>query len=169
MDWFDFAEERLAMWKARDRAARNYRKTFTPAALKALDMALAEARNRRLSAIGAEHLLLGLAQLREGRVPKILADLGLNAELLRSEPEKTQGHGPEKLVPERLFFTPRMKSILKAASHEAKVQGRDLIDAENLLIGLVREKEGVPAILFRRLGIDAEDFETRLLAESARI
>jgi ATP-dependent Clp protease ATP-binding subunit ClpC len=169
MDWFDLAEDQLTRWKAREGAARDYRKSFTPVAQKALDVALAEARKHNFSAIGAEHLLLGLIQVPGGPVSKVFAGLGLSAEIIRSEAEKTRGGGPETWLPERSPFTPRMKSVLRTARLEAKAQGRNLIDAEHLLIGLVREKEGLPANLFRRLGIDAEVLGKRLLKESARI
>ncbi len=96
---------------------------------------------------------------------KVFAELGLGAAFIRSEVEKTQGRGPERWLPRRLPFTPRMKSVLGVARLEAKAQGQDLIGAEHLLIGLVREKEGLPASLFSRLGIGAEAIGNDLLAE----
>jgi ATP-dependent Clp protease ATP-binding subunit ClpC len=167
MDWFDFAEDHVARWKARDAAARSYRKKFTPAALAALDTALAEARSQGFDAIGAEHLLLGLAQVREGNVPKVFADSRLSVEFLRWELKITKKDDPGKSLAKGLNFTPRMKAILRTAGLEA--QGRGVIDAENLLMALVRQNEGMAATLLRKLGIVVEVLEKRFFGESASI
>jgi ATP-dependent Clp protease ATP-binding subunit ClpC len=169
MDWFDLAQERLEAWNAREKKALDYRKSFTPVAQKTLDTAFVEARRDSLMAIGAEHLLLGLLQVREGPVSRVLAGLNLSAVTLRSEIEEAYGPSLKKWLPERLPFTLRMKNILRKARLLAKAQGRDLTDAEHLLTALVGEKEGLPAKLFTKHGIDAKALENRLAAESARI
>jgi hypothetical protein len=167
MDWFSEADEPLAQWKTRERATRTFRSTFTAQAWRALDAALSEARKLSFNAIGAEHLLLGLLQQSEGIAPRVLAASGLSTKLVRTEVERAQGQLSAKWVPERLPFTPRMKCVLRTARREAEAQGRSLVGDEQLLLGLLGEEEGLPAALFRKLGINTCVLRNRLLEESA--
>jgi len=166
MDWFGEAEDRLTQWKTREKRTRDFRDAFTPLARKTLDAALREAQDLNFFAIGAEHLLIALLQLGERPVSRVFAGLGLSPETLRTEVKRMQGHLPEKWTPDRLPFTPRLKRILRTARREAEAQGRSFVDIEHLLLGLLEEKEGVPAELFRNLGINVNVLRDRVLTDS---
>ena len=167
MDWFDAAEDRLTRWKAREKAMRDFRNRFSPLAQKALDAAFDEARKLNFGAIGAEHLLLGLLEMGEGPVLRQAGRLGLSPEFVRSECGKMRVAGEQNRIPERLPFTPRMKRIVQAARREAQKQHRKTIDRAHLLAALVAEKEGWPAQLLRKVGIDREALRNGIFEESA--
>jgi ATP-dependent Clp protease ATP-binding subunit ClpC len=161
MDWFEEAKEGLAREKSADKARRD---SFTASALRALDGAFDEARRLNHDFIGAEHVLLGLVRLRNGLVPKVIGSSGLHIESLRSEIEKYRGACAKELLPDRLPFTPRVKRIIRNARSDAKERGLSRVGAEQLLGGLLREPDGVPAKLFKKLGVDVQAIQNQLLA-----
>ncbi|MET7282822.1 Clp protease N-terminal domain-containing protein [Kribbella sp. NPDC005582] len=133
---------------------------FTETARKVVVLAQEEARQLDHSYIGTEHVLLGLIGTAEGGASKLLS--GASAPTVRELVIEIVGRGqrsPDGFVP----FTPRAKSILEEANNEARRLGCDHIDTEHLLLGLLKDTEGVAAQVLSRLGIDLD--EVRGLAE----
>lgn len=137
MDWFDWAKEHLASWKAGENAVR---KPFSPLAQKVLDTAFHEARVLHHDYIGAEHLLLGLMQLREGLVPKVFSDIALDEASLRVEIGKYARGCRDKDRWTGLPFTPRMKGIVRNAKLESEARKQNRVEPEDLLLGLCAKR-----------------------------
>ena len=126
---------------------------FTDGARQVVVLAQDEARRLRHDHIGTEHILLGLIHEREGVAAKALESLGISLAAVRSEVEAIVGVGPD--VPSgQVSFTPRAKKVLELSLREALQLGRDYIGTEHILLGLVREEEGVAARALVRLGAD---------------
>jgi len=133
---------------------------FTTAARKVVVLAQEEARQLDHSYIGTEHVLLGLIGAAEGGASKLLS--GADPAAVRDLVIEIVGRGqrsPDGFVP----FTPRAKTILEEANNEARRLGSDHIDTEHLLLGLLKDTEGVAAQVLSRLGTDLD--EVRGLAE----
>jgi prophage maintenance system killer protein len=126
---------------------------LTDRAYRAVTMAEAEAAELRHNYIGTEHLLLGLLVIDDGVAAKVLTRLGVSAAEVRSAIEQIIGRGsapPGGQPP----FTPRSKKVLDLANGEAKRLGHNYVGTEHLLLGMVREGEGVAAQVLGRLGAD---------------
>jgi ATP-dependent Clp protease ATP-binding subunit ClpA len=126
---------------------------FTDRARHVVVLAQEEARMLSHNYIGTEHLLLGLIQEGEGVAAKALESLGISLEAVRQQVEEIIGRGqqaPSGHVP----FTPRAKKVLKLALREALQLGHNYIGTEHILLGLIREGEGVAAQVLVRLGAD---------------
>jgi ATP-dependent Clp protease ATP-binding subunit ClpA len=126
---------------------------FTDRARRVIVLAQEEARLLGHDYIGTEHLLLGLAREGQGVAAKVLEVLGIGLEALRSQVQEVIGRGqraPSGHVP----FTPRAKKVLELSLREALELGHDYIGTEHLLLGMIREGEGVAAQVLVRLGAD---------------
>jgi ATP-dependent Clp protease ATP-binding subunit ClpA len=126
---------------------------FTDRARRVIVLAQEEARLLNHNYIGTEHLLLGLIHERPGVAAKALESLGISLEAVRSQVEEVIGQGqggPSGQTP----FTPRAKKVLELSLREALQLGHDYIGTEHLLLGLVREGEGVAAQVLVKLGAD---------------
>ena len=126
---------------------------FTDRARRVLVLAQEEARLLNHSFIGTEHILLGLIHEGEGLAAKALEALGISLEAVREEVEKTigpAGSAPTGSPP----FTPRAKKVLELSLREALQLGHNYIGTEHILLGLVREGEGVAAQVLQSLGAD---------------
>jgi ATP-dependent Clp protease ATP-binding subunit ClpC len=124
---------------------------FTDRARRAVVLALEEARFLNHSYIGTEHLLLGLIHEGEGVAAMALESLGISLEAVRAEVPKVVGRGkqpPTGHIP----FTPRAKKVLELSLREAKQLGHDYIGTEHILLGLIREGEGVAAQVLFKVG-----------------
>jgi hypothetical protein len=126
---------------------------FTDRARRAVHLAQEEARLLRHDYTGTEHLLLGLLYEGEGVAARALKSLGITREDVRGQLEEITGHGqssPMGPIP----FTPRTKKVLELALREALALGHHYIGTEHLLLGLLREGNGVAAQMLTRLGAD---------------
>jgi ATP-dependent Clp protease ATP-binding subunit ClpA len=126
---------------------------FTERARRVIVLAQEEARLLNHDYVGTEHLLLGLAHEGQGVAAKALEVLGIRLEALCSQVEAIIGrgqHAPSGHIP----FTPRAKKVLELSLREALELGHDYIGTEHLLLGLIREGEGVAAQVLVRLGAD---------------
>jgi prophage maintenance system killer protein len=126
---------------------------FTDRAYHAVTLAEAEALGLRHNYVGTEHLLLGLLGIDDGVAAKVLTRLGVSAPEARYEIEQIIGRGsapPAGQPP----FTPRSKKVLELAHNEAKRLGHHYVGTEHLLLGLVREGDGLAAQILGRLGAD---------------
>jgi ATP-dependent Clp protease ATP-binding subunit ClpA len=126
---------------------------FTDRARRVVVLAQEEARLLNHNYIGTEHLLLGLAHEGQGVAPKALESLGISLEAVRAQVEEIIGRGQE--APSgHIPFTPRAKKVLELSLREAKQLGHNYIGTEHILLGLIREGEGVAAQVLVKLGGD---------------
>ena len=126
---------------------------FTDRARRVVVLAQEEARLLNHSYIGTEHILLGLIHEGEGVAAKALESLGISLEAVRSQVEEMIGQGgtsPSGHIP----FTPRAKKVLELSLREALQLGHNYIGTEHILLGLIREGEGVAAQVLIKLGAD---------------
>ena len=126
---------------------------FTDRARRVVVLAQEEARALNHNYIGTEHILLGLIQEGEGVAAKALESMGISLDAVRTEVKDiigTGGHPPSGYIP----FTPRAKKVLELALREALQLGHKYIGTEHILLGLIREGEGVAAQVLVKLGAD---------------
>jgi ATP-dependent Clp protease ATP-binding subunit ClpA len=126
---------------------------FTDRARRVVVLAQEEARMLNHNYIGTEHILLGLIHEGEGVAAKALESLGISLEAVRQQVEEVIGqgqHAPSGHIP----FTPRAKKVLELTSREASQLGHSYIGTEHILLGLIREGEGVAAQVLVKLGAD---------------
>ena len=128
---------------------------FTERAQKVLMLAQEEALRLNYPYVGTEHLLLGLIREGEGIAAKALQGMGIDLEMARAEVEKIIGQGRSVVVGE-IGFTPRSKKVLELAFNESRNLGHNYIGTEHLLLGLVREGEGVSVTVLQNLGANLE-------------
>ncbi len=127
---------------------------FTERARKVIVYAKEEARRFNHDYIGTEHLLLGLVREGEGVAAAVLQKLGLDLETIRIEIEKMVQPGPQTQVMGDIPFTPRSKKALELSAEEARALGHNYIGTEHLLLGLVKEGEGMAFRVLLNLGLD---------------
>ncbi len=126
---------------------------FSDRARRVVVLAQEEARMLNHNYIGTEHLLLGLMHEGEGVAAKALESLGISLDAVRQRVEVIIGQGqqaPSGHIP----FTPRAKKVLELADREARALGHNYIDTEHILLGLIREGDGVAAQVLVKLGAD---------------
>jgi len=128
---------------------------FTDRARKIVVFAQEEARLLKHDYIGTEHLLLGLIREGEGVAAKTLESMGISLEAIRSEVVGTVGEG-DGAPPGHIPFTARAKKALELSFREALQLGHDYIGTEHILLGLIREGEGVAAQVLGKLGADLD-------------
>jgi len=138
---------------------------FTPRAQQVLALARKEADRFSHAYIGTEHLLLGLIKLGQGVAVNVLQHMGLELEAVRMEVEKEVGSGPPQKTTGTIPYTPRVKKVLAFANKEAKALNHSYVGTEHLLLGLLREGEGIAARVLRRLEVDIQRTRHEILAE----
>jgi len=127
---------------------------FTERARKVVLLAKEEAKRFNHDYIGTEHILLGLIREGEGVAAAVLQKLGLSPEKIRLEVEKLVQPGPATIVSGDIPFTPKAKKVIELAMEEARSLGHNYIGTEHLLLGLIREGEGVASQVLMNLGLD---------------
>ena len=126
---------------------------FTEKAIKVIMLAQEEARRLGHNFVGTEQILLGLIGEGTGIGPKVLKSMGVNLKDARVEVEKIIGRG-SGFVAVEIPFTPRAKRVLELSLEEARQLGHNYIGTEHLLLGLIREGEGVAARVLENLSVD---------------
>ena len=126
---------------------------FTDRARRVVVLAQEEARMLSHNYIGTEHILLGLIHQDEGVAAKALESLGISLEVARAQVEEIKGQG-QQAPSGRVPFTPRAKKVLELSLREALQLGHNYIGTEHILLGLIREGEGVAAQVLVKLGAD---------------
>ncbi len=137
---------------------------FTERARRVLTLAQEEAHRFNHNYIGTEHILLGLVREGDGVAAKVLANLGVELNKVRSAVEFIIGRGDRTVLGE-IGLTPRAKKVIELAVDEARRLNHSYIGTEHLLLGLVREGEGIAAGVLESLGVNLE----RVRAETTRI
>lgn len=138
---------------------------FTPRAQQVLALARKEADRFHHNYVGTEHLLLGLINLGQGVAVNVLQKMGLDLQTVRAAVEKQVGTGPESKPSGNIPYTPRVKKVLALAGKEAKALNHSYVGTEHILLGLLREGEGVAARVLKSLEVDIERCRNEILAE----
>ena len=138
---------------------------FTPRAQQVLALARKEADRFNHNVIGTEHLLLGLIKLGQGVAVNVLQKLGLDLDTVRLEVEKQVGTGPDQKMMGSIPYTPRVKKVLALAQKEAKALNHTYVGTEHILLGLLREGDGVAARVLKNLDVDIELTRKEVLKE----
>jgi ATP-dependent Clp protease ATP-binding subunit ClpC len=138
---------------------------FTPRAQQVLQLARKEADRFNHNYVGTEHLLLGLIKLGQGVAVNVLQKMGLDLETVRMEVEKQVGSGPETKIVGNVPYTPRVKKVLALAGKEAKALSHSYVGTEHILLGLLKEGEGVAARVLKNLEVDIERTKNEIQKE----
>ncbi|MEY4916903.1 MAG: hypothetical protein RL616_816 [Verrucomicrobiota bacterium] len=138
---------------------------FTPRAQQVLALARKEADRLNHNFLGTEHLLLGLIKLGQGVAVNVLQKMGLDLETVRLEVEKQTPSGPDQKMIGNIPYTPRVKKVIALAQKEAKNLNHTYVGTEHLLLGLLREGDGVAAKVLRALDVDIELCRQEILKE----
>ena len=138
---------------------------YTPRAKQVIQIARTEADRYNHSYVGTEHLLLGLVALGQGVAVTVLERMGISLEAVRLEVEKVVGQGPETKTAGNVPFTPRAKKVLQLANAEAKTLQHTYVGTEHILLGLLREGEGVASQVLRALNVDLDTTRIEVMKE----
>jgi ATP-dependent Clp protease ATP-binding subunit ClpC len=138
---------------------------FTPRGQRVLALARKEAERLNHNYVGTEHLLLGLIKLGQGVAVNVLQRMGLDLEGVRMEVEKHVGPHPEAKIIGNIPYTPRVKKVLALAGKEAKALNHSYVGTEHILLGLLREGEGIAARVFKSLEVDPVRTRNEILKE----
>jgi ATP-dependent Clp protease ATP-binding subunit ClpC len=138
---------------------------FTPRAEQVLALARKEAERFNHNYVGTEHLLLGLIKLGQGVAVNVLQKMGLDLDRVRMEVEKHVGSPPETKMTGNIPYTPRVKKVLALAAKEAKALNHPYIGTEHILLGLLREGEGIAAQVLKSLEVDPARTRNEILKE----
>ncbi|HBG25908.1 MAG: NDP-hexose 4-ketoreductase [Planctomycetes bacterium GWF2_41_51] len=136
---------------------------FTDRARKVMALANQEAQRFNHEYIGTEHILLGLVKEGSGVGANVLKNLDVDIKKLRLEVEKLVKSGPDMVTMGKLPHTPRAKKVIEFAIEEARSLNHNYIGTEHLLLGLLRETEGVAAQVLMNLGLKLEDVRQEVL------
>ena len=136
---------------------------FTERARKVIILAKEEARRFNHDYIGTEHILLGLIREGEGVAAAVLEKMGVSLENIRLEIEKLVQPGPTTQIIGDIPFTPRAKKALELAAEEARALGHNYIGTEHLLLGLIREGEGIASQVLLNLGLDLSTVRSEVM------
>ncbi|MEW6041099.1 MAG: ATP-dependent Clp protease ATP-binding subunit [Elusimicrobiota bacterium] len=137
---------------------------FTERAQRVILIAQEEAKRLNHDYVGTEHILLGLIALGEGVASQVLLNLGVDLRKVRAEIEKIVGMGDNMMLLGEIPFTPRAKKVLEYAVEEAQKMGHSYIGTEHILMGLIREEEGVAARVLENLGLKLETVREEVLS-----
>ncbi len=135
---------------------------FTDQARRVLTLGREEARRLNHNYLGTEHLLLGLLAEGEGIAAKVLSSWGIDLGYVRAKVEELIGRGGGIYLPE-MTLTPRAKRALELAYEESKLMGQNYIGTEHILLGLIREGEGVAAKILESLGVTLDKARSEVL------
>jgi ATP-dependent Clp protease ATP-binding subunit ClpC len=138
---------------------------FTPRAQQVLALSRKEAERFNHNYVGTEHLLLGLINLGQGVAVNVLQKMDLDLQTVRVAVEKQVGIGPESKPLGAIPYTPRVKKVLALSGKEAKLLNHSYVGTEHILLGLLREGEGVAARVLKSLNIDIERCRNEILSE----
>ena len=136
---------------------------FTDRARKVMQLANQEAQRFNHEYIGTEHILLGLVKEGSGVAANVLKNLDVDLRKIRLEVEKLVQSGPEMVTMGKLPQTPRAKKVIEYSMEEARNLNHNYVGTEHILLGLLREQEGVAAQVLMNLGLKLEDVREEVL------
>ena len=135
---------------------------FTARARKVLNLAQEEAQRFQHNYIGTEHLLLGLVREGEGVAAKVLSSLGVDLEKVRKAVEHVISRGDRTVLGE-IGLTPRAKKVIELAVDESRLLNHNYIGTEHLLLGLIREGEGIGAGVLESFGLSLQEVRAKTI------
>jgi len=138
---------------------------FTPRAQRVLELARKEADSFNHNFVGTEHLLLGLIKLGQGTAYAVLQKMGVKLETVRLEIEKQLGNGPDHKMVGNIPYTPRVRKVFSFAAKEAAALKHTYVGTEHILLGLLREGDGVAARVLKNIDINIEETRKEILKE----
>lgn len=138
---------------------------FTNRAKQVIKLAKKEAQRLNHNYLGTEHLLLGLLKLGQGVAVNVLRNLGLDFDIVRQEVERLVGYGPEIQVYGDPALTGRVKKVFEFANEEAATLGHNYVGTEHLLLGLLRQTDGVAAQVLENLNVNLQEVRKEVLKE----
>ncbi len=136
---------------------------FTDRARKVMALANQEAQRFNHEYVGTEHVLLGLVKEGQGVAANVLHSLGIDLKKIRLEVEKIVKSGPDMVTMGKLPQTPRAKKVIEFAIEEARSLGHNYVGTEHLLLGLLKEHDGVAAQVLMNLGLKLDDVRSEIL------
>src|SRR5579884_3596368 len=136
---------------------------FTDRARKVMQLANQEAQRFNHEYIGTEHILLGLVKEGSGTAAQVLKNLDIDLRKIRLEVEKIVQSGPDMVTMGKLPQTPRAKKVIEYSIEEARFLNHNYVGTEHLLLGLVREEEGVAAQVLMNLGLNLNSVRAEVL------
>jgi len=136
---------------------------FTDRAKKVMSFARQEAQKFNHEYIGTEHILLGLVQEGSGVAANVLKNMDIDLEKIRHEVEKIVKTGPSMVTMGQLPFTPRAKKVLELSMEEASALSHNYIGTEHLLLGLIKENEGIAAQVLMNLNVKLQEVRAEVL------
>ena len=136
---------------------------FTDRAKKVMNLARQEAQRFNHEYLGTEHVLLGLVQEGSGVAANVLKQMSVDLSKIRTEVENIVKTGPSMVTMGQLPFTPRAKKVLELSLEEASNLGHNYIGTEHLLLGLIKENEGIAAQVLMNLGVKLEEVREEVL------
>src|SRR5512135_1797031 len=154
--------EALGSQRAREEGLKLLFERFTERARQVVVLAQDEARALKHNYIGTEHILLGLLREEEGLAARVLESLDITVEEVRAQVARIVGQGDE-VTTGQIPFTPRAKKVLELALREALSLGHNYIGTEHILLGLVRENEGVAARILLDFDADADKIRNEVI------
>jgi len=171
MNWFKEFWKRLTTPLAQEIPGfKEQTKDFTPRAAQALVLARKEAQRMHHNFIGTDHVLLGLIRLGQGVAINVLNASGVDLEAVRLEIEKAistepeeKASGPIDFTPKD--FTPKVKSVLALAEEERKALKHTYLGTEHILLGLLRQGDGVGGVVLKNLGFNLETTRDQIRRE----
>jgi hypothetical protein len=137
---------------------------LTPRAQQALTLARKEAERLQHNFVGTQHVLLGLIK-QPGVAVNVLGNMGVDLEIVRLEIEKQAGKGPDPKIFGNIPYTPRVKKVMALAAKEATVLKHTYVGTEHILLGLLREADGVAGRILLSLGLNLEVTRQNILKE----
>src|SRR5207253_2757143 len=149
-------------WQGLSETAGMYER-FTDRARKVMQLANQEAQRFNHEYIGTEHILLGLVKEGSGVAANVLKNLDIDLRKIRLEVEKIVQSGPDMVTMGKLPQTPRAKKVIEYSIEEARNLNHNYVGTEHLLLGLLREQEGVAAQVLMNLGLKLEDVREEVL------
>lgn len=138
---------------------------FTNRAKQVIKLAKKEAQRLNHNYLGTEHLLLGLLKLGQGVAVNVLRNLGLDFDTVRQEVERLVGYGPEIQVYGDPALTGRVKKVFEYANEEASSLGHNYVGTEHLLLGLLKQTDGVAAQVLENLNVNLQEVRKEVLKE----
>src|SRR5882672_4917065 len=130
---------------------------------KVLALANEAARSLNHTYVGTEHILLGLVEENSCHIIDVLATLGVDGEKVRAEIERLVTRGLQPVALRTLPLTPRSKRVIELAQDEARIVNEKCVGPEHLLLGLVREEQGVASHVLLNLGVTPNELRTEVL------
>ena len=165
MSWFKSFQRAVSAASQEGHYSSETLNTFTPRACQVLALARREAVRFNHNFVGTEHLLLGLVRLGQGTAVNVLQRMSLDLETIRHEVEKHVGTGPDQKMIWPIPFTPRTKKVLAVAAKEARALNHTYVGTEHILLGILREGDGVAARVLKNLDVDLEYTRQQILEE----